>query len=394
LPRPVLALRTIEEVASAEIARLGKEGPTAAELNRAKTKWEFSFISGLERIGGFGGKADRLNQYNTFLGDPGKFESDLDRYRKISAEDVRQTVNRWINTKNRLLVRFHPETSGREMQMALDRAEQPPLGRDRPFLVPEVKTATLENGLELLVVERKDLPKVAVDLVTKAGSIYDPVGKEGCARLMMGTIDLGTKSRKALEIEDALGDLGTSLGGSAGREELSLGFEVLKRNLAPSMSILADVIMHPTFPASEVERERKRRLDGLAQETNEPTAVAMRVGNMLAYGANHPYGRPELPGSVEKISQEDMIRFHGAYLKPKGSALILVGDISMEDAGSAIPGKLDGQFAGGIGDSSGAASTCQQSLPGGSPGCCPVGDCSISTRPAAPNQRLLCLDPG
>ena len=61
-----------------------RKGPTAAELERAKTKQESEFVSGLERIGGFGGKADVLNQYNTFLGDPGKIEADLGRYRAVT----------------------------------------------------------------------------------------------------------------------------------------------------------------------------------------------------------------------------------------------------------------------------------------------------------------------
>src|SRR5688572_23717253 len=68
--RPGADLKQIEQIIGDEINRLAKEGPTAEELSRAKTKWEYGFVSGLEAIGGFGGKADLLNQYNTFLGDP------------------------------------------------------------------------------------------------------------------------------------------------------------------------------------------------------------------------------------------------------------------------------------------------------------------------------------
>jgi len=74
--RPGSSLAEIESIVTSEIARLAKEGPTAAEVDRAKNKQESEFISGLERIGGFGGKADVLNQYNTYLGDPGKIEAD------------------------------------------------------------------------------------------------------------------------------------------------------------------------------------------------------------------------------------------------------------------------------------------------------------------------------
>ena len=77
--RPGSKLAEIETIVTDEIARLAKEGPTAAEVERAKNKQESEFISGLERIGGFGGKADVLNQYNTFTGDPGRLEADLAR---------------------------------------------------------------------------------------------------------------------------------------------------------------------------------------------------------------------------------------------------------------------------------------------------------------------------
>ena len=107
-----------------EIASLAKTGPTQAELDRArKTKQEFEFVSGLERIGGFGGKADLLNQYNIYLGDPGTFDADLARYRTLTVGDVRGAVARWLDTRNRVLIRFHPEKSGRPAETTLDRSQ-------------------------------------------------------------------------------------------------------------------------------------------------------------------------------------------------------------------------------------------------------------------------------
>ncbi len=332
--RPGASLQQIEQIVTDEIARLAQTGPTQAELNRAKTKWEFGFVTGLERIGGFGGKADRLNQYNTFLGDPNKFEADFARYRNATPESVRDVVARWLNTRNRLLVRFHPEPSGRESQIALDRSKQPPLGGDRPFMVPPVKTAKLENGMDIFVMERADLPKVAVRFVTKAGSIHNPTGKDGLADLVVETMRRGTKTRNALQVEDQLGDLGTGVFGGAGAESSTISFEVLKRNLQPAMTIFADVIRNPAFPADEVDREKKKRLDALAQEAEDPNAIAQRVGKMLAFGADHPYGRPEsgFPSTVQQLSREDFTRFHEANWKPGSSALIFAGDITVEEA--------------------------------------------------------------
>jgi zinc protease len=332
--RPGASMAEIEKNVTEEIARLAKEGPTAEEVDRARTKWEYNFVTGLERIGGFGGKADLLGQYNTFLGDPAKFDEDVKRYRGATASSIREAVSKYLDTKNRLLVRFHPEVSARAAADTLDRTKAPAVAADRRFVTPEVKTSKLDNGMTVYVVERHDLPKVAVSFATKAGTITDPSGKEGVAHLAVTTIDLGTKTRKALEIEDALGNLGTELSGAATREYAALNFEVLERNLAPALNIVSDVIRNPEFPASEVDREKKRHLDTLAQQSNNPNAVASRVRAMLAFGADHPYGRPAqgLPSTVAKIDRSDLASYHQTYWKPGSSAIIFVGDISMDKA--------------------------------------------------------------
>ena len=346
--RPGASLTEIEKVVTDEIARFAKEGPTAAELERAKTKWEFQFVTGLERIGGFGGKADLLGQYNTFLGNPGLFEEDVKRYRSATVESVRKAVDTWLNTRNRVLVRFHPEASVRAASDTIDRTKPPALGSDRHFTTPQVQTAKLENGMDVFVVERRELPKVAVQFATRAGSVADPAGKEGLANLTVTTIDMGTARRKALEIEDALGNLGTSLGGSAGREYAVVGFEVLKRNLAPALDIFADVVRNPQFPQSEIDREKKRLLDALAQQANNPNAVAARIRPMIVFGPDHPYGRPQqgLPSTVGAIERADLARFHQTYFKPGSSALIFVGDISLDEAKRLATASL-GTWSGG-----------------------------------------------
>jgi zinc protease len=346
--RPGASLNEIERIVTDEIARLAKTGPTPAELDRAKTKQRYTFVTGLERIGGFGGKADLLNQYNTYLGDPGKFEQDVARYQKVTAADVQRTVDHWLNTRNRLFVRFHPEKSGRGSEAALDRSKEPALGADRAFRTPEVKSAKLENGMELFVVERPELPKVAVTLVTKAGAIADPQGKAGTAHLTATTIDLGTRTRKALEIEDALGDLGTELAGVATRESSRLSFEVLKGNLAPALAIFSDVVRNPAFPESEFDREKKRHLDALSQQAKNANAIAVRVRSMLAFGSDHPYGRPVqgLPSTVERIARADLAKFHETYWKPGSSALIFVGDVTLREA-TDLARKSFGGWSGG-----------------------------------------------
>ncbi len=346
--RPGVSLEEIENVVSDEIARLAKTGPTPAELARARTKQEFQFVTALEGIGGFGGKSDRLNQYNTYLGDPGKLDWDMARYRNGTTDSVRRAVAKYLDTRNRLLVRFRVEKSGRATETAVDRSQEPPTGVDRPFVAPTVQTAKLPNGMDLFVVQRAELPKVDVTFVTRAGAEADPTGKAGLAHMTATQIDMGTGTRKALEIEDALGDLGIGLTAAAGRESARVSFETLKRNIDPAMAIVADVIRNSAYPASEFDREKKRHLDALGQQEKNANAVGARVRSILAFGPDHPYGHPAqgLPSTIAAIAREELAGFHANYWKPGSSALVVSGDVTLAEA-TALATKHFGSWAGG-----------------------------------------------
>ena len=97
---------------------------------------------------------------------------------------------------------------------------------------------------------------------------------------------------------------------------------------------MADVVENATFPESEVERARKLALDDLSQEENNPDALAERIAPMLAFGPDHPYGRPEhgLAATVRAITRDDLASFHSTYWKPGGSALVFAGDVTLEQA--------------------------------------------------------------
>lgn len=329
--RPGIPLERVEEIIASEIKRLASEGPTPAELVRAKTKHESEMISELERLLGV---SDLLQQYNTFVGEPGKFPEDVQRYREVSSEDVKRAVSNWLDTPNRLLVRFYPEAVQEASNPAVDRSKAPTFGNDSAFQAPKVQSAKLANGLQLLVVQRTDIPKVAVSLFTRAGSEADPAGKFGLASLTTSTMERGANRGDALEIESSLGDLGTSLQVETQKESSTLSFDVLKSKLAPALQIVSDVAQRPSFPEAELTRERELLLDAHAQEDKNANALAHRIAPMLAFGPDHPYGHPSegLPATVKRLTREDVLNFHQTYWRPATSALIFVGDISLDEA--------------------------------------------------------------
>jgi zinc protease len=332
--RPGESLARIEGVITQEISRLAREGPTEEELSRAKAKWELQYLTGLERIGGFGGQADLLNMYNTFLGTPDRFAADVQRHRGVTSTTLKQAVAVWIGKPNKLTIRFHPTSAKLQADATVDRSRVPELGADRPFQAPKVLTGKLENGISIYVVPRSNLPKVVFQFATRAGSADDPVTKAGLASLLVETMKRGTHTRNSLQIDESFGNLGASLRTGAERDYAAFTVEVIKRNLAPVLSVVSDIAELPSFPAEEVDREKKKQLDLLAQAESSANEVSGRLASVLFFGAGHPYGHPVegFRSTVQSINQEDLKTFYETYWKPASSAVFFTGDISLEEA--------------------------------------------------------------
>jgi zinc protease len=105
---PGHSLSKLEQVMAAEIARLSTEGPTPEEIDRGRVQTEAQFMFRLQTVGGFGGKSDQLNAYNTFVGDPAFFDRDLERYGVVTRELLRATVDQYLNNDRRVALSIVP----------------------------------------------------------------------------------------------------------------------------------------------------------------------------------------------------------------------------------------------------------------------------------------------
>jgi zinc protease len=330
--RPGVSMLEVERAISAELALLAQNGPTVAELQRARTRTLTSVTSSLQSIG-VGGVPTLLNYYNVYFGDPGKLSWDLERLVSVTSQNVRAVSAKWL-TKNRAVLRFRPVTAAQAKLAAPDRSKPPALAPDAPFHVPSVATSRLPNGLELFVVERHELPLVSVALLSRAGSVLDPPGKQGLAKLVAHTMGRGTRSRNALAIEEALGDLGTTLSTAVELERVQHALEVQKENLPKALDLVADIVRSPSFPASELERERKLQLDEIDAVEDDASMLARRLRRVFSFGPGHPYGRPVLGDrtSLGGLTAADALALHNAAWRPDTSALVMVGDITLAEA--------------------------------------------------------------
>lgn len=221
--------------------------------------------------------------------------------------------------------------AAQEAQEGYPTRPPPPLDREVDVQFPSVARDTLDNGLELVVVENREQPVVSVRLYVPAGEVADPEGKTGLSNLTAGLIDAGTEARTAEEIAEEIEGVGADLGSGASNDYAFVQATTLTEHLPLVLEILGDVVREPTFPEDEFETEKRRTLSSLRVQLSQPGALASRRFLARVYGP-HPYGEEPTLESVESITREDVRAFHAERYAPEGALLVFAGDI---DAASA-----------------------------------------------------------
>ena len=326
-------LEELEEVILGELEQIGRDGLAEPEMDRAKNRIEVHHTRQLERVGGFGGRADQLNYYNVFAGDPGVINTDVARYRAVTADEVKRAAAA-ATTGSRVKLSVLPEAKLTPTSSAIDRTQAPKAGPSPSFAPPAPVRARLSNGLGIVAVEKPGLPMVAFGLLFGSGGASDPPQGPGLAHLTAAMLQEGTATRTSRQIADEVEALGTQLATEASREFTLVSADAMTPHLDTAMAIVADVARNSSFPEDELERVRKERLTDLRRVADSPTAIAMRASRALLYGQSTPYGHP-LTGneeSVSSITRAMLLDQYRAHFTPENATLLIVGDISPEDA--------------------------------------------------------------
>jgi zinc protease len=355
--RPGKSLDDIEKEIDAEVARIKAAPPTADEMSRALNSIESQSIYGLQTVLG---KAGQLTTYAGYLGKPNWFQADLDRYRTVTPADVQRVANTYL-TANRLVMTYSPRAGeAARSQRAADRtttaktdakkdeamiAEQtaklPKPGPDPKFSLPPIEKTKLSNGMNLWMVEQRELPMVSMNMVFGTGSSNEPDGKTGVASITSQLLDDGTATRSAGDIANQLQSIGANMGSFSGWDSTNVTMQTLTKNLDKAIDIYADIVQNPAFPAKEVESLRGRLLVGLRQQKSNPNAISDVVYNKVLYG-NHPYGRSNTEASIKAITRDDLVGYYGSTYRPNNATLIVVGSFDK----AAIKSQLEKAFGG------------------------------------------------
>jgi zinc protease len=348
--KPGHTAEELEAAIDAEIQKFAAEGPTAAELAASQNSTYSGIVSSLERIGSFGGVADRLNLYNQHMKDPGYLNKDLARFAAVTTDGIKKFAAESLAKDRRAVVygipgkkivppapetpAAPPASEAKVESKEPWRNTVPGAGPTPMVKLPMAKRFQLPNGLTVLVVENHRLPIVASTLVLRSGSAQDPLDLPGLSGYTSSMLDEGTQKRDALAIANELHALGASLNTGSSIDGSTIGCRSLKATAASTMAILSDVALHPSFPEKDIERVRGDRITALLQQRDSPNQTAARIMWNCLYGPTHPYGHITLgtADGLKKATRDDMVKFYQAYYTPQNAALVLVGDVTESEA--------------------------------------------------------------
>ena len=326
---PGQSLNELQEIVDSQLNLLRATPPSERELGRALNHFESDDVRSLERIGGFGGRADQLNLFNIFTSDPGNINSDIERYRAVTPDDIKQVANRLGGNRVRLTVLPEKEvTVGSHAK--LDRTITPPGKPDKSFSPPVPAREVLSNGLNVLYIKERSLPVVSISIVGNSGSTSDPLDAPGLSHLTASMLSEGTANLTSQQIAEEMEFMGARLNSSVGNEQSFVGSSTLTQHWARAVEIIGEVVQEASFPDKELDRVRKERLIDLRRISDDASMVAQRVARSLLYGQNTAYGNPPIgtESTIAEFSRDDLATHFASSRYPSGSTLIAVGDVS------------------------------------------------------------------
>jgi len=368
LPFPGQTLADFEQEMRVILDEFATEGVSDNDLTKIKASFESSFINGLTSVSG---KVSQLADYQTIAGNANYIEEDLSRYLAVTKEDIMRVFNEYIYNKPGVLLSVLPNDGGATTPAApdnyvaqkdgdnpfpttdysglsysrpegdsFDRSVKPTPGTAPLVQVPDYWRASFENGIQLIGTESNEVPTVNVQLYIKGGHELDANDpqKAGLASLTAALMNESTQNYSSEEISEELRLVASSISVSGGRSETVVGVSTLSKNLTRTMELLEEILYRPAFTEDDFNRVKQQQLESIRASYQNPAAVASQIYSRLLFGDEHIYSVPTsgLEETVSRITVEDVRNFYETYMSPEITEVVVVGDISEEEALSSL----------------------------------------------------------
>lgn len=360
LPFPGKTLADMEAMIGEALVEFEKRGVTEQDLNRFKADYESSEIQGLQSVSG---KASKLAYYQTFTGNPNYIKQDLERYRKVTVDDVMRVYNKYIKGKPAVVLSVVPKGNTsliakpdnftrpvapagykndlseyeslkyNKGQYPFDVNYRPSAGVNPVVNVPVFWTQDMENGTKVIGTDYSELPLVGLRISIKAGHMMETVNKAGLAQLLAGMLDEATEKYTSEEMSLNLELLGSSISIYSSDENIQINVMTLKKNLDKTLEYLQEKMFHPRFDQEDFNRLKKQQLEAIANQKNQARVIANNVTRKALYGDKDILGIPEMgtEESVNSITLDDVKNFYNSFFAPDYARIVVVGNVQKKD---------------------------------------------------------------
>jgi zinc protease len=299
-------------------------------LKRAKKKVVADYVFGQESVQS---QAGQLASDWVGTGDPYFGETYVSKIQEVTAEAVRRVAQKYFRKDG--------------MTLAVVRPPSVEAGRREPEPVEDLETGierqVLPNGMTLLLKRSVAAPIVSFQFFAKGGLRFERPDQTGLCHFMASLLTKGTVTRSKLEIARTLEDVGGTIEASSGNNVVGLSVSVLKDDFDIALDLLADVVRHPSFPESEIEKQRQDTLMAVKKLDEEWTTEITRLFKRHYY-RKHPY-RNDVLGTAETVrrfSQEDIRGLYESVMKPNNAVLAIFGDIDLDGVTSQVKKAFEG----------------------------------------------------
>jgi zinc protease len=343
-----------------EVDKLRREPVSAKELIKARNQMLSSVVTQRLTVSS---KASVLGSAAVIEGDLSRVNRQLDRIRRVTAEDLLRVAKTHLAPERAMSVTIErnllgtlmgsrsPEIKSEEdapitakpetgpvpparagLRRPADWPAKPPVNQvlDTRLTIPHTKH-TLANGLKVMVVPNDEVPYISVELGLLAGAWTE--SKPGTASLALGMLTKGTTRHTEKQLAEELETYAINLSGGGGMDTSSVNAGCLTEHVDRAVRLMAEVVLEPTFPPDEFEKLRKQVLTGLAVSSQEPSYKAGREMRRRLYGA-HPYARTATGevADVKALAASDLNPWWATFARPDQAVLIFAGDITAEKA--------------------------------------------------------------
>ncbi|RYE26299.1 MAG: insulinase family protein [Sphingobacteriales bacterium] len=356
-------LSDIEKAVQNVLAEFEKRGVTDDDIEKFRNKREADMIFELESVSG---KVSQLANYQTFLGNANYLGKDLERYQKVTKEDVMRVYNKYIKSQNPVVVsvtvkgdenniaaadNYTVSTTGyvapnygydalkyNKAKDNFDRKQVPPMGANPVVKVPEFWRKDLPSNIKAIGTKTTEVPIVNITLQFKGGQMVEGIDKAGLASFFTTMMQEDTKNYTAEQFSVALDKLGSSIEIYPGIDKIQVSITSLAKNLDKTIALAEEKLLNPKFTEEAFKRNQSKLIENLRNSKARAAFVAGNAFGKIQYGQQSVYGQPSKGSeiTVANLKLADVENYYKNFITKSGAKVVVVGDINEKQALAAI----------------------------------------------------------